>query len=100
MSYAYTRIWNQHGYLRSHLLNSLYPIVKIIDLATAGHFALNRFSDKSLAVLNHISLNRKTILRRRFNNGQIPYSEHGHMQRPRNWRRRQGKNVYVSLQLL
>ncbi|MMZ65379.1 hypothetical protein D1872_277800 [compost metagenome] len=63
MPYANACIRYKHGDLCSHFLDSLHPIVQVIDLSAPSHFPFDRFSDKCLAVFYHIGLYRKTILR-------------------------------------
>ena len=52
----------------------------------------------AIAVLDHIGLHRKTVFRRRFDDGQIPHAQHRHVQRARDRRRRQGQHVHIRLQ--
>ncbi|MNC30944.1 hypothetical protein D3C75_792470 [compost metagenome] len=67
---------NKHGDLRRHFLDSLDTVVEIIDLSAPGELALHSLPDERLAMLHHIRLYGKAVLRRCLNNGQVPYTEH------------------------
>lgn len=97
---AYAGIRDERRDLRRHLVNSLYAIVQVVDLPAPGHFAFDRFAHQRLAVFDHVGLHREAVFRRRFDDRQIPYAKHRHMQRSRDRRRRQGKHVHIRFQLL
>ncbi|MNN16520.1 hypothetical protein D3C81_1296630 [compost metagenome] len=67
MPNPYFGLWHKHRNLSSHLLNTLNPVIQVVYLASSGQLSFDRFTDKCLAVLNHIGLYRKPILWRCLN---------------------------------
>ena len=88
------------GHEVSHREDGLDPVVHEVHLAAAFQLRANRPLDHGRVELEHVGLDRQSILRRRLDDRHVADARKRHVQRARNGRGRHGEHVHSLSHLL
>ncbi len=100
MAHPNARFGNEGLNFRGHLVDRADFVVHEVDLAAAAQLAQSGFTQCRFVPLDHESLDREALSRRRGDQRQIPQPAHCHVERAGDRSCRQRQYVYVGPQSL